>query len=52
MVNNVAACGYEILTEGGHPRPKHIAQTKVLFPVPLGPMTMFKFGPGKNSADV
>lgn len=29
-----------------------MAQTSVLFPVPLGPMTMFKLGPGKNSTAV
>jgi hypothetical protein len=38
-------------TLGPHPRPRHIAQTSVLFPVPFGPMTMFRFGPGKNSTD-
>src|ERR1700754_4965836 len=40
------------LTLGGQPSPRQIAQTRVLFPVPFGPITMFKFGPGKNSAEV
>jgi hypothetical protein len=34
------------------PRPRQIAQTRVLFPVPLGPIIMFKLGPGRNSAEV
>src|SRR5271156_1252629 len=29
-----------------------MAQTSVLLPVPLGPMTILRFGPGKNSAEV
>lgn len=28
-----------------------MAQTSVLFPVPFGPITIFRFGPGKNSTD-
>lgn len=36
-------------TAGLHPSPKQMAQTMVDFPVPFGPITMFKFGPGKTS---
>ena len=39
-------------TLGEYPNPKQIAQTIVDFPDPLGPMTRFIFGPGKNSAEV
>jgi hypothetical protein len=40
------------LTLGPQPKPKHMAQTRVLLPVPLGPITIFRLGPGKNSAAV
>lgn len=36
-------------TAGGKLRPRAIAHAIVLFPVPLGPMIMFKYGPGVNS---
>ena len=34
------------------PSPRQIAQTSVLFPVPFGPMIMFRLGPRWNSAAV
>lgn len=36
-------------TAGGKLRPSAIAHAIVLFPVPLGPMIIFKYGPGVNS---
>ena len=39
----------EPLTDGGKLRPRHIAQAMELFPVPLGPKIMFRYGPGRNS---
>jgi len=32
------------------PNPRQIPQTIVLFPVPFGPIIIFKWGPGWNSA--
>jgi hypothetical protein len=37
------------LTFGGNPNPKAIPQTIELLPVPFGPMTRFRCGPGLNS---
>lgn len=37
------------LTFGGKFNPRAIAQAILLLPVPLGPMIMFKYGPGLNS---
>lgn len=39
----------DTLTLGGKLSPRQIAQAMLLFPVPLGPMTMFRWGPGQNS---
>ena len=41
----------ETLTFVFHPKPRASAQTIVLFPVPFGPITMFKLGPGVNEHD-
>lgn len=37
------------LTEGDQLRPRQMAQAMLLFPVPLGPMIMFRYGPRPNS---
>jgi hypothetical protein len=43
---------YRDFTCGDHPRPKQMAHTSVLLPVPFGPITMFRLGPRWNSAAV
>ena len=38
-------------TDGGKLRPRQIAHAIVLFPVPLGPNIMLRYGPGRNSTE-